>query len=319
MAKLDIAEKRVPQDGRISLRIGGRAVDVRVSTLPSRHGERIVLRLLDRNAVRLDLSHLGMTSQLCDQLRDQLHKPHGILLVTGPTGSGKSTTLYAGLSEINNAERNILTVEDPIEYDLEGIGQTQVNPKVDMTFARGLRAILRQDPDVVMIGEIRDLETAEIAIQASLTGHLVLSTLHTNTAVGAVTRLRDMGLEPFLLASSLLGVLAQRLVRTLCSHCRQPRPPTVLESQVMGLHDQQLLWEAGGCEECHNTGFRGRTGIHELFLVDDTIRQMIHDGAGEQAIEQTMRQNADSIQSDGFRKVLAGITTLEEVMRVARG
>ena len=318
MAKLDIAEKRVPQDGRISLRIGGRAVDVRVSTLPSRHGERIVLRLLDRNTVRLDLAHLGMTTTLCDQLRDQLHKPHGILLVTGPTGSGKSTTLYAGLSEINNAERNILTVEDPIEYDLEGIGQTQVNPKVDMTFARGLRAILRQDPDVVMIGEIRDLETAEIAIQASLTGHLVLSTLHTNTAVGAVTRLRDMGLEPFLLASSLLGVLAQRLVRTLCPHCRQPRPPTPLERDVMGLHGEQFLWEAHGCEECHSTGFRGRTGIHELFLVDDTIRQMIHDGAGEQAIEQAARQNAESIQSDGFRKVLAGITTLEEVMRVAR-
>lgn len=319
MAKLDIAEKRVPQDGRISLRIGGRAVDVRVSTLPSRHGERIVLRLLDRNTVRLDLAHLGMTPQLGNQLRELLHKPHGILLVTGPTGSGKSTTLYAGLSEINNAERNILTVEDPIEYDLEGIGQTQVNPKVDMTFARGLRAILRQDPDVVMIGEIRDLETAEIAIQASLTGHLVLSTLHTNTAVGAVTRLRDMGLEPFLLASSLLGVLAQRLVRTLCPHCRQPRPATPLECQVMGLQASDQLWQADGCEECHQTGFRGRTGIHELFLVDDTIRQMIHDGVGEQIIEQTIRQTSDSIKMDGLHKVMAGMTTLEEVMRVVRG
>ena len=319
MAKLDIAEKRIPQDGRISLRIGGRGVDVRVSTLPSRHGERIVLRLLDRSNVRLNLAHLGMPPALTGQFRELLQSPHGILLVTGPTGSGKSTTLYAGVSEINNAERNILTVEDPIEYDLEGIGQTQVNPKVDMTFASGLRAILRQDPDVVMIGEIRDLETADIAIQASLTGHLVLSTLHTNTAVGAVTRLRDMGVEPFLLASSLVAVLAQRLVRTLCRQCRQPRPASVLEQQVMGLAADATLWECPGCEACHLSGYRGRTGIHELFLVDDTVRQMIHEGAGEQAIERVIRQTTASIQSDGFAKVLAGITTLEEVMRVTRG
>ena len=318
MARLDIAEKRVPQDGRISLRIGGRAVDVRVSTLPSRHGERIVMRLLDRNSVQLDLASLGMEGPLCEQFREQLHKPHGILLVTGPTGSGKSTTLYAGLSAINNSERNILTVEDPVEYDLEGIGQTQVNPKVDMTFARGLRAILRQDPDVVMIGEIRDLETAEIAVQASLTGHLVLSTLHTNTAVGAVTRLRDMGVEPFLLASSLLGVLAQRLVRTLCPNCRQQRPATELEINLMGLSSDHPLWHSTGCEECHNTGYRGRTGIHELFLVNDQVRRLIHDGAGEQAIEQEIRHSSNSIQTDGFRKILSGITTLEEVMRVTR-
>lgn len=323
MAKLDIAEKRVPQDGRISLRMGGRSVDVRVSTLPSRHGERIVMRLLDRNSVQLDLASLGMSENLCDQFREQLYKPHGILLVTGPTGSGKSTTLYAGLSTINNAERNILTVEDPVEYDLEGIGQTQVNPKVDMTFARGLRAILRQDPDVVMIGEIRDLETAEIAVQASLTGHLVLSTLHTNTAVGAVTRLRDMGVEPFLLASSLLGVLAQRLVRTLCPDCREKRPVNELEINVMKLPSDHQLWHTPGCQECHHTGYRGRTGIHELFLVNDKVRRLIHDGAGEQSLletirEQEIRHTSKSIQSDGFQKILSGITSLEEVMRVTR-
>lgn len=319
MAKLDIAEKRVPQDGRISLRIGGRGVDVRVSTLPSRHGERIVLRLLDRNAVQLDLSKLGMSEDICELFRAQLYKPHGILLVTGPTGSGKSTTLYAGLSEINTPERNILTVEDPIEYDLEGIGQTQVNPKVDMTFARGLRAILRQDPDVVMIGEIRDLETAEIAIQASLTGHLVISTLHTNTAVGAVTRLRDMGLEPFLMASSLLGVLAQRLVRRLCNRCKKTHALTDSEAEMMGEPVGTQIWRPAGCEACHYSGYRGRIGIHELFLVSDRVRQLIHEGAAEQAIESLVRQTAPSIQTDGFRKVLAGITTLEEVMRVAKG
>ena len=222
MAKLDIAEKRVPQDGRISLRIGGRAVDVRVSTMPSSHGERVVMRLLDKNATRLDLHSLGMTPANHENFRSMIERPHGIILVTGPTGSGKSTTLYAGLQELNSNERNILTVEDPIEFDIDGIGQTQVNPKVDMTFARGLRAILRQDPDVVMVGEIRDLETAQIAVQASLTGHLVMSTLHTNTAVGAITRLRDMGIEPFLISSSLVGVLAQRLVRTLCPDCKVP-------------------------------------------------------------------------------------------------
>ena len=318
MARLDIAEKRIPQDGRISLRIGGRAVDVRVSTLPSRHGERIVMRLLDRNSVQLDLPGLGMDPALCQQFSDQLHKPHGILLVTGPTGSGKSTTLYAGLSAINDSKRNILTVEDPVEYDLEGIGQTQVNPKVDMTFARGLRAILRQDPDVVMIGEIRDLETAEIAVQASLTGHLVLSTLHTNTAVGAVTRLRDMGVEPFLLASSLLGVLAQRLVRTLCPDCREQRPATELEIDLIGLSAGHLLWHAQGCESCHHSGFKGRTGVHELFLVSDNVRRLIHDGASEQVIENEIRHTSNSIQVDGFKKVLSGMTTLEEVMRVTR-
>ncbi len=233
MSKLDIAEKRLPQDGRISLRIAGRAVDVRVSTLPSGHGERVVMRLLDKQAGRLDLNHLGMASESQKTIDELIHKPHGIILVTGPTGSGKTTTLYAALERINDNSRNIMTVEDPIEYYIDGIGQTQVNTKVDMTFARGLRAILRQDPDVVMVGEIRDLETAEIAVQASLTGHLVLSTLHTNTAVGAVTRLRDMGVEPFLLSSSLIGVLAQRLVRVLCKHCKQPYPPAPRELEML--------------------------------------------------------------------------------------
>ena len=320
MAKLDIAEKRVPQDGRISLRLGGRAIDVRVSTLPSRHGERIVLRLLDRSSVQLDMTSLGMTASIRDTVSELLLKPHGILLVTGPTGSGKSTTLYAGLSSINSTERNILTVEDPVEFDIEGVGQTQVNPKVDMTFARGLRAILRQDPDVVMVGEIRDLETAEISIQASLTGHLVLSTLHTNTAIGAVTRMRDMGIEPFLLSSSLLGVLAQRLVRTLCPDCRQPREPSANERAMMKLtdHSPATVWDAKGCDECSQLGYRGRTGIHELFLIDDKIRNLIHDSAGEQAIEAEIRKHTPSIQQDGFSKVLKGITSMEEVLRVTR-
>ncbi|MCL4140601.1 UNVERIFIED_CONTAM: hypothetical protein GTU68_009997 [Idotea baltica] len=231
MAKLDIAEKRVPQDGRISLRIAGRAIDVRVSTMPSSYGERVVMRLLDKNNAKLDLVDLGMTSTNQEKFAELLRKPHGIILVTGPTGSGKSTTLYAGLTDINSKDRNILTVEDPIEYELQGVGQTQVNTKVDMTFARGLRAILRQDPDVVMIGEIRDLETAEIAVQASLTGHLVISTLHTNTASGAITRMEDMGIEPFLLSSSLLAVISQRLVRTLCSSCKIDYTPDATEKR----------------------------------------------------------------------------------------
>ena len=320
MAKLDIAEKRIPQDGRISLRLGGRAVDVRVSTLPSRHGERIVMRLLDRNSVKLDLSALGMNPSICSHLRELLKKPHGVVLVTGPTGSGKSTTLYAGISEINDVQRNIMTVEDPVEYDLEGVAQTQVNTKVDMSFARGLRAILRQDPDVVMIGEVRDVDTARIAIQASLTGHLVLSTLHTNTSVGAVTRLRDMGIEPFLLSSSLLGVLAQRLVRTLCENCREAVQPTVSEKRLLKLtpEDSRPIWQPVGCSQCNQSGFKGRTGIHELFLVDDDIRHLIHDEASEQVLGQAMRKHSPTIGEDGAARVLAGITSLSEVLRVTR-
>jgi len=320
MAKLDIAEKRLPQDGRISLKVAGRSVDVRVSTLPSGHGERIVLRLLDKQAGRLDLQHLGMSDTDSDRLNDLLHHPHGIILVTGPTGSGKTTTLYAGLTRLNDKSRNILTVEDPIEYYLDGIGQTQVNTKVEMTFAKGLRAILRQDPDVVMIGEIRDLETASIAVQASLTGHLVLSTLHTNTAIGAVTRLRDMGVEPFLLASSLIGVLAQRLVRQLCPHCKESHAASTSECEWLEVEEAQApqVYRPRGCDECNQLGYIGRTGVYELIPIDDKLQQMIHDGAGEQAMEKYARSFSSSLRTDGKRLVLKGTTSIEEVLRVSR-
>ncbi|MFN2308377.1 MAG: type II secretion system ATPase GspE [Gammaproteobacteria bacterium] len=320
MAKLDIAEKRLPQDGRISLKVAGRAVDVRVSTLPSGHGERVVMRLLDKQAGRLDLEHLGMASAARLTIDRLIRRPHGIILVTGPTGSGKTTTLYAALTKLNDHSRNILTVEDPIEYYLDGIGQTQVNTKVEMTFARGLRAILRQDPDVVMVGEIRDLETAEIAVQASLTGHLVLSTLHTNSAVGAVTRLRDMGVEPFLLASSLIGVLAQRLVRVLCPHCKQSFTATGGDCAVLGVPAEQAptLYRAVGCNLCNNLGYQGRTGIYELIEVDERMSDMIHDGTSEQEMERYARGRSASIRQDGMRRILEGQTTLEEVLRVTR-
>ena len=319
MSKLDISEKRLPQDGRISLRIAGRAVDVRVSTLPSGHGERVVLRLLDKQAGRLDLEQLGMTSGDQRTMDNLIHKPHGIILVTGPTGSGKTTTLYAALSRINDNSRNIMTVEDPIEYYIDGIGQTQVNTKVDMTFARGLRAILRQDPDVVMVGEIRDLETAEIAIRASLTGHLVLSTLHTNTAVGAITRLRDMGVEPFLLSSSLLGVLSQRLVRRL-DHSKQPFTAGDYECQLLGadIHHPPTLYRPGAGDSVDGNGYRGRTGIYELISLDDNMRTMIHDGASEQELERYARTRSQGLREDGVQKVLAGQTSVEELLRVTR-
>jgi general secretion pathway protein E len=320
MAKLDIAEKRVPQDGRIALRIANRAVDVRVSTMPSSHGERVVLRLLDKQAGRLTFDQLGMDESVKAPFSAMLHKPHGIILVTGPTGSGKTTTLYAGLTTLNDPKRNILTVEDPVEYLLEGIGQTQVNVKVEMTFARGLRAILRQDPDVVMVGEIRDLETAQIAVQASLTGHLVLSTLHTNTAIGAVTRLQDMGIEPFLVASSIVGVLAQRLVRVLCNDCKEPHEMTERERQLLGVDttEAKSIYHAQGCEACNYSGYRGRKGIYELLTIDDKVRQMIHDQEGEMTIEKYVRKFSHSIRSDGVYQVLKGQTTIEEVLRVTR-
>lgn len=320
MARLDIAEKRIPQDGRISLKVGGREVDVRVSTLPSANGERVVLRLLDKQAGRLNLQHLGMSVRDRELMETTVRKPHGILLVTGPTGSGKTTTLYASLVSLNDRTRNILTVEDPIEYHLEGIGQTQVNSKVDMTFARGLRAILRQDPDVVMVGEIRDKETAEIAVQASLTGHLVLSTLHTNSAVGAITRLVDMGIEPFLLSSSLLGVLAQRLVRVICPHCKQSYQADTAECGLLGVTAEAPpnLYRARGCAECHQQGYRGRTGIYELVVFDDQLRTLIHNGASEQEMTRHARSLGPSIREDGRRKVLEGVTTVEEVLRVTR-
>ena len=317
MSKLDIAEKRLPQDGRISLKIAGRAVDVRVSTMPSGHGERVVLRLLDKQAGRLDLAHLGMAKHTLDTMDELIHKPHGIILVTGPTGSGKTTTLYAALETINDNSRNIMTVEDPIEYYIDGIGQTQVNTKVEMTFARGLRAILRQDPDVVMVGEIRDLETAEIAVQASLTGHLVLSTLHTNSAVGAVTRLRDMGVEPFLLSSSLIGVLAQRLVRVLDDDNKVAYDARDYEARALNLEpgESATLYRPGDTD---SPGFRGRTGIYELVPIDDSLRTMIHDGASEHALEKHARTLSPSIRDDGRTKALTGVTTLEEVLRVTQ-
>jgi general secretion pathway protein E len=317
MAKLDIAEKRVPQDGRISVRIAGHGIDIRMSTIPSAYGERVVLRLLDKQAGQLNLSELQMNEQVDTAYRGALASPHGIILVTGPTGSGKTTTLYAGLSSINESSRNILTIEDPVEYMLPGVGQTQVNPKVDMTFARGLRAILRQDPDIVMVGEIRDLETAEIAVQASLTGHLVLSTLHTNTAIGAVTRLRDMGVEPFLLSSSLLAVMAQRLVRLLCLECREPYQPGDAERERLGLTDENAqLYRARGCEHCNMTGYRGRAGIYELIEIGEALREAIHGGQGEQSLLRLARQQSPGIDADGRRRIISGDTSLEEVLRV---
>jgi general secretion pathway protein E len=318
MARLDIAEKRLPQDGRITLRIGGRAVDVRVSTMPTNHGERAVLRLLDKQTARLDLAELGMDPKTLDLFVSLIKKPHGIILVTGPTGSGKTTTLYSGLIILNDKKRNILTVEDPIEFDLVGIGQTQVNNKINMTFAKGLRAILRQDPDVVMVGEIRDLETAQIAIQASLTGHLVLSTLHTNSAIGAITRLDDMGVEPFLLASSLAGVLAQRLMRLLCNDCKKPMLATARECEVLGVPEASspVIYHAAGCANCRHTGYSGRSGVYELIAVDESLRTMIHDRVPELQMRKYVRGLYPSLRQDGFRRVLNGETSLEEVLRV---
>ena len=306
LAQLDIAEKRLPQDGRIALRIGGRPIDVRVSTLPTGHGERAVLRLLDKEAGRLDLARLGMSEAALSRFDRLVRQPHGIVLVTGPTGSGKTTTLYSALARLDSSTTNILTVEDPIEYDLDGIGQTQVNARIDMSFGKALRAILRQDPDVIMIGEIRDLETAQIAVQASLTGHLVLATLHTNDSVSAVTRLIDMGVEPFLLSSSLLGVVAQRLIRKLCTQCREPDP-------VAG------GWRAVGCLNCNRSGFSGRTGVYELLVIDDDLRGLIHRNAAESEMRQ-IAANAGMVtmREDGQRWVHDGTTSLDEVIRVTR-
>lgn len=304
MAQLDIAEKRLPQDGRITLRVGGKPIDVRVSTLPTGHGERAVLRLLDKQAGQLSLQHLGMNADVLAQFDKLIAQPHGIVLVTGPTGSGKTTTLYAALSQLNNISTNILTVEDPVEYELSGIGQTQVNPRIDMTFAKALRAILRQDPDIIMIGEIRDLETAQIAVQASLTGHLVLATLHTNDSAAAVTRLLDMGIEPFLLSSSLLGIVAQRLVRKLCTHCKR--------------YDGKA-WHAVGCEKCGNTGYQGRVGVYELLLTTDEIRAQIHNKASEADIRATAQQNGmRTMREDGERWLIDGTTTQAELLRVTK-
>ena len=319
MAQLAIAEKRLPQDGRIALRVAGRPIDIRVSTVPTGHGERVVMRLLDKQAGRLDLQRLGMPAQTLERFQRILGKPHGIFLVTGPTGSGKTTSLYAALSSLNDQTRNILTVEDPIEYHLAGIGQTPVNPKVEMTFARGLRAILRQDPDVVMVGEIRDRETAEIAVQASLTGHLVLSTLHTNSAVGAVTRLLDMGVDAYLLASSLVGVLAQRLVRTLCRECRSAYVADAAACQRLGVESNNppRLFRATGCEHCQQ-GYRGRIGLYELIGISPALAVLIHNGASEPELVREARTASRSLFQDGQRLVLEGSTSLDELLRVTQ-
>jgi general secretion pathway protein E len=305
MAELDISEKRLPQDGRISLRIGGRAIDVRVSTLPNAHGERAVLRLLDKGEAKFTLESLGMSGAVLSKFKQLVQQPHGIVLVTGPTGSGKTTTLYAGLQTLETGTTNVLTVEDPIEYELPGIGQTQINARIDLTFAKALRSILRQDPDVIMIGEIRDFETAQIAIQASLTGHLVLATVHTNDAPSSVTRLIDMGVEPYLLSSSLLGVLAQRLVRKLCPVCKRK--------------DDRGRWHPVGCEECGTTGYKGRTGVYELMTADDKVRALIHSRAAEsQLFVAAEAAGLKPMREDGERLVVEGITSPEEVMRVTR-
>lgn len=321
MAELDIAEKRLPQDGRIALKIANREVDVRISTLPSSYGERVVMRLLDKQAGRLSLSALGMNIDLELRLRTLIENPNGIVLVTGPTGSGKTTTLYAALDHLNSTQRNIMTIEDPVEYAISGVGQTQVNPRISLDFAKGLRAILRQDPDVVMVGEIRDVETVRIAVQASLTGHLVLSTLHTNSAVGAITRLQDMGVEPFLLSSSVLGVLAQRLVRVLCQKCREPAAATPEELSAMGYSADTsvVLHHSRGCPDCQQTGFRGRLGVYELLDITPQMKRAIHDQESEQSLQTLLPKNHQTIFQDGLQAVLAGHTSLEEILRVCRG
>ncbi|MBK7686445.1 MAG: type II secretion system ATPase GspE [Rhodocyclaceae bacterium] len=318
MASLDIAERRLPQDGRIALRIGNRAVDVRVSTIPTMHGERLVLRLLEKDAARLQLAALGMPDDIRTALSELLGRPHGIVLITGPTGSGKTTTLYAALHTLDRKSRNIVTVEDPVEYDVAGVGQVQVNSRIELSFARALRAILRQDPDVIMIGEIRDLETAEIAVQASLTGHLVLATLHTNDAAAAVTRLVDMGVESFLLASSLRGVLAQRLVRCLCPLCKQAKAANAADKALLGAACPATLWSPVGCSKCNQTGYAGRTGVYELLLADDELIKLIHDGASEASLRAHGRKSGSrSLREDGIRLIADGTTSVEELLRVS--
>jgi len=323
MANLNIAEKRLPQDGRIRLKIAGRDIDIRVSTVPTAFGESVVMRLLDRSSVLLELEQLGLWGRNLELMDKLIHSRHGIILVTGPTGSGKSTTLYAALAKLNSKELKILTIEDPIEYQLPGINQVQVNPKIDLTFATGLRAFLRHDPDVIMVGEIRDKETAEIAIQASLTGHLVLSTLHTNDAPSSVTRLIDMGIEPFLVSSSVIGIIAQRLVRTVCKECAKKYTPTEKELEQIGLSlsdigSRQIL-KATGCPACLETGYAGRTGIHEFMIMDDDIRVEIMKGSDASVLKRVaVRNGMLTLRQDAARKVLEGITTIEEVLRVTQ-
>jgi len=324
MAGLNIAEKRLPQDGRIRIRLAGKDIDIRVSIVPTAFGERVVMRLLDKATTVLQLEELGLMGVKLDLVHKLIKQSHGILLVTGPTGSGKTTTLYAALSKINTNDKNIITIEDPVEYQLHGIGQIQVNPKIELTFASGLRSILRQDPDVIMVGEIRDLETAEIAIQAALTGHLVFSTLHTNDSFGAMTRLLDMGIEPFLVSSSVIAVMAQRLVRRVCSSCREPYQPTREEMEELGIAPQRLMgktiYKLGqGCAQCKRTGYRGRTGIHELLVVDDEVRTLVMKSADAATIRRAATaRGMNTLREDGADKVVEGTTTIEEILRVTQ-
>jgi general secretion pathway protein E len=323
MGDLDIAEKRLPQDGRIKIKIAGKDIDIRLSTVPTSHGERIVMRILDKSSVLIELPELGFSGKVLDNINELINKKHGIFLVTGPTGSGKSTSLYACLTRIRSVERNIITVEDPVEYQLQGVGQIQVNPKINLTFASGLRAILRQDPDVIMVGEIRDQETAEIAIDAALTGHLVLSTLHTNDAPGAITRLVDMGIEPFLVSSSIIGVIGQRLVRKLCTYCKESYTPTDVEIEELGLDRSSIsrytLYKGVGCDKCSNTGYTGRTVISELMVISDPVRAMILSGADAGMIKkQAMAEGMTTVRHNAIAKVLQGVTSMEELYRATQ-
>ncbi len=322
MSGLNIAEKRLPQDGGMRIKIGGKDVDVRVSIVPTAFGERIVLRLLYRESALLALDRIGFSGDTLRRFNDFIGRPHGIILVTGPTGSGKTTTLYASLSKINSPDKNIITIEDPIEYQLKGIGQIQVNPKINLTFAAGLRSVLRQDPDVILVGEIRDSETAEIAIQAALTGHLVFSTLHTNDAAGAVTRLQDMKIEPFLISSSVLGILAQRLVRVLCTECREPYQMPAVEMEELEIRstgELPTVYRAKGCPVCFNTGYLGRSAIYELLELDDEVRQLIMKNADAATIKaHAVKKGMRTLRQDGADKVLNGITSVDEVVRVTQ-
>lgn len=324
LAHLDIAERRLPQDGRIKTRVKGRELDLRVSTVPTVHGESVVMRVLDRASVRLELEKMGFAPDTLARFNQLLAKPHGILLVTGPTGSGKTTTLYAALAKIDASEQKIITVEDPVEYQLDGINQIQVHAQINLTFANALRSILRQDPDIIMIGEMRDGETAQIAVQSALTGHLVLSTLHTNTAAGAVIRMQDMGVERYLITSSVNGVLAQRLVRTLCDHCKEPYEPESALLAQSGLQrflgpGQRTIYRAVGCAECRHSGYRGRTGIHELMVLDEAMRRAIIEGQDANLLNSLAAKHGMlSLYEDGLRKVAAGVTSLDELARVTQ-
>ncbi|MDY6845411.1 MAG: type II secretion system ATPase GspE, partial [Thermodesulfobacteriota bacterium] len=323
MAKMNIAEKRLPQDGRIEIKIGDKAIDIRVSTVPTTFGERVVMRLLDKTSVLLNLDDIGLSIDVLKIINSLILGSHGIILVTGPTGSGKTTTLYAALSKINSPDKNIITIEDPVEYQLNGIGQIQVNTKIDLTFANGLRSIVRQDPDVILVGEIRDTETAEIAVHAALTGHLVFSTLHTNDAAGAITRLIDMGIEPFLVSSSVTAILAQRLVRVICKHCREPYFPVAKSFKEIGIDPKKLngkpVYRGKGCSECFYTGYKGRTGIFEVLIIDNTIRSAILKTSDSDTIKKKgTKAGMLTLRQDGAGKVIEGITTIEEILRVTQ-